>query len=119
MPHSYKLESAIKPHIHFIQDEAQEPVFKLDYRVYKIGATTIPSFTTITASNFVFTYASGSLNQVVSFPEIDMTGIDSISAMLDFKLYRDDNIVSGDVLLKEFDFHYQVDGDGSRQEFVK
>jgi hypothetical protein len=39
--------------------------------------------------------------------------------MLDIKLYRDDNVVTGDVLLKEFDIHYQIDGLGSVQEFVK
>ena len=119
MPHNYQLHTALKPHIHYFQDEAQEPVFKMDYRVYELGATTIPSFTTITASNFVFTYVSGTLNQIVSFPEIDMSAIDGISAILDIKIYRDDNVVSGDVLVKEFDFHYQIDGDGSREEFVK
>lgn len=119
MPHNYKLGTALEPHIHYFQDEADEPVFKMDYRVYKLGAATIPSFTTITASNFVFTYVSGTLNQVVSFPEIDMSAIDTISAIIDIKIYRDDNVVTGDVLGKEFDFHYQIDGDGSRETFVK
>jgi len=31
----------------------------------------------------------------------------------------DDNVVSGEVLVKEFDIHYQIDSFGSRQEFVK
>lgn len=119
MPHRYKLESALLPHIHYVQDEADEPVFKIDYRIYKNGEDPTGSFTTISANNFVYTYTSGSILQIVSFPEIDMTGIDSVSAMIEFKLYRDDNVVSGDVLLKEFDIHYQVDGDGSRMEYVK
>lgn len=32
----------------------------------------------------------------------------------------DDNVVTGDVLVKEFDIHYQIDvPGGSRTEFVK
>lgn len=119
MPHAWKLESALKPHIHYVQDEAQEPVFKIDYRWYKNGEDPTGSFTTITSNHFVFTYSSGSILQIVSFPEIDATGIDTVSSILDIKLYRDDNIVSGDVLVKEFDIHYQIDSDGSRLEYAK
>lgn len=119
MPHSYVLESALHPHIHYLQDEAQEPIFKLDYRIYKNGENPTGSFTTITANNFLFTYTSGSIMQLLSWPDIDMTGIDTVSAIIEFKLYRDDNIVTGDILVKEFDIHYQIDGEGSRQEYVK
>ena len=119
LPHDYKLESGLKPHIHYVQDEAQEPVFKMAYRWYKNGGDPTGSFTTISASTFVFTYSSGSILQIVSFPEISGSGIDTVSSMLDIKLYRDDNVVTGDVLMKEFDFHYQIDMMGSRQEFVK
>jgi len=41
------------------------------------------------------------------------------STIIDFKIYRDDNVVTGDVLLKEFDIHYQIDAHGSRQEYIK
>jgi hypothetical protein len=119
MPHSWKLQSGLRPHIHYIQDEAQEPVFKIDYRWYKNGADPTGSFTTITASTFAFTYTSGSIMQIVSFPEIDGTGIDAVSSILDIKLYRDDNVVTGDVLLKEFDIHYILDTMGSYREYIK
>jgi len=119
LPHDYKLESEIRPHIHYVQDEAQEPVFKLDYRWFKNGSDPTGGFTTITASTFAFTYTSGAILQIVAFPGIDGTGIDSVSSMLDIRLYRDDNVVTGDVLVKEFDLHYQMDMMGSRQEFIK
>ena len=119
MPHEWQLESGLKPHIHYVQDEAQEPVFKIDYRWYKNGSDPTGSFTTITASTFEFTYTSGSIMQIVSFPEIDGTGIDTVSSILDIKLYRDDNVVTGDVLVKEFDIHYIKDSLGSRSEFIK
>lgn len=118
MPHSWLLGSTISPHLHYVQDEAQEPVFKMDYRWYNNNGDPTVAFTTLTASTFAFTYTSGSILQIVSFPDIDGTGF-TLSSILDIKIYRDDNVVTGDVLAKEFDIHYQIDRPGSRQEFVK
>lgn len=118
-PHARKNGSNISPHIHFIQDEAATPIFKIDYRWYKNGGDPTGSFTTITASTFAFTYTSGSIMQIAIFPDIDGSTIDKVSSIIDIRLYRDDNNVTGDVLLKEFDIHYQVDSLGSLQEFTK
>lgn len=117
MNHDYKPDSDLHPHIHYVQDEAAEPVFKLDYRWYENGSDPTGSFTTITASTFVFTYTSGSILQIVAFPAISGTGMDTVSSMLDMKLYRDDNVVTGDVLVKEFDLHYQTQSGGTVEEF--
>ena len=117
--HSYKLESNIHPHIHYVQDEEEEPVFKIDYRWYKNGADPTGGFTTITANTFIFTYTSGSIMQKISFPTISGSGIDTVSSILDIKLYRDDNVVTGDILVKEFDVHYEIDTFGSKTEFTK
>jgi hypothetical protein len=120
MPHARKNGSDISPHIHFIQDSSDEPVFKMDYRWYKNGDTVPVSWTTLTASTFAFTYpGSGSILQIASFPDIDSSSIDAVSSIIDIKLYRDDNVVTGDVLLKEFDIHYQIDQMGSRMKFIK
>ena len=97
-PHERKNGSDISPHIHFIQTSASEPVFKIDYRWYKNGDTP-PSFTTLTTNSFVFTYTSGSILQIVSFPDIDGSSIDAISSVIDVMLYRDDNVVTGDVMV--------------------
>ena len=58
-----------------------------------------------------------------------MSGIDSVSAVIDFIVYRDSLNTSGlfagadtysdTANLKEFDFHYQVDSAGSNSEFAK
>lgn len=117
--HKRKNGSNIRPHIHFVQTSSSQPVFKIDYRWYKNNGDPTGSFTTLTASTFAFTYTSGSILQIVSFPEIDGSAIDTVSSMMDIILYRDDNVVSGDVLFKEFDIHYQIDQSGSRQEFIK
>lgn len=119
MPHAMKSESNIRPHIHFVQTSALEPVFKIDYRWYNNGENPSGAFTTLTCNSAEFTYTSGDFAQICSFPEIDGSGITDVSSILDIKLYRDDNIVAGDVLLKEFDIHYQIDQIGSRGEFIK
>lgn len=118
-PHDRKNGSNIRPHIHFVQDSSDQPVFKIDYRWYKNGDAVPASWTTLTCDSFAFTYDSGSIMQICSFPEIDGSSIDSVSSIVDIRIYRDDNVVSGDVLMKEFDIHYQIDQIGSRQEFVK
>lgn len=118
-PHDRKNGSNIRPHIHWTQTSALEPVFKMEYRWYKNSDAVPSSWTTLTCDSPVFTYTSGDMLQICSFPEIDGSGIDSVSSIIDIKLYRDDNIVSGDVLLKEFDIHYQKDTIGSSQEFIK
>ena len=61
----------------------------------------------------------GSILQIVSFPDISASGIDTVSSVLDIKLYRDDNIVTGDILVKEFDIHFQIDSLGSDLEYTK
>jgi hypothetical protein len=119
-PHERKNGSNIRPHIHFVQTGADEPVFKMNYRWYKNGGDPTVDFTEVEASTFAFTYpGSGSILQIASFPEIDGSAIDTVSSIMDIQIFRDDNVVSGNVLLKEFDIHYQIDAFGSRQEFIK
>ena len=119
MPHSMKLGTNLYPHVHWVQDEAELPVWKLAYRWYENSGDPTGEFTVLTATAHKFTYSSGSILQITDFPEIDGSGINSVSSFVDIKLYRDDNVVSGDVLLKEFDFHYQVDSFGSYTEYAK
>lgn len=117
-PHGYKEGSNIRPHIHYTQNGASDPVFEMDYRWYNVGDDASGSFTTITQNGTAGTVADG-FAQIGVFPEIDGTGME-LSSIFELRLYRDDNVVTGDVLLKEFDIHYQTDQErGSRQEYVK
>ncbi len=50
--------------------------------------------------------------------EIDGTG-KNISSILKTKLYRDDNVYTADVLVSDFDIHYQIDSKGSVNELNK
>jgi len=118
--HDYKAESDISPHIHYIQDEEEVAIFEMTYRWGENGEA-VGGWTTIESSATpVFTYTSGTIRQIVSFPDIDGTGITGVSSMMDIIIRRQTGDgVSGDVLAKEFDIHYQVDALGSDTEFTK
>jgi len=120
-PHSMKTGSEIKPHIHYWQTSSDTIQFKMDYRWMDNGDTLTPAdtFKTVTCNSLAFAYVGDTLLQICSFPSIIDTSIDAVSSILDIKIYRDDNIAVGDVLVKEFDIHYQIDAPGSRTEFVK
>lgn len=121
MWHTKKLGTALRLHVHFIQDVADLPNFTAEYRYYNQGDTP-PAFTTINTdagAGPLFTYTSGSILQIVRFPEIPAPVDEGVSANFEFSLYRNDNRVTGDVLVKFVDYHFQVDSDGSLQEFQK
>ncbi len=129
LQHSYKYESDIRPHLHWLQSSANVPNWLLSYRVYENGATP-PSWTDAAYSSHAFAYSSGTILQITHFPTIDMTGINSVSAFIDFKMYRDTTNSStlfggadpleGNALAKEFDIHFQIDTPcGSATELVK
>ena len=119
MSHSKLMNSSIYPHIHFNQTSSSVPVFKMDYRWYKLGAAPTGAFTTVSTTTAVFTYVSGTISQVYSWAAISAPSTETVSSIFECKLYRDDNVVTGDVLVKAFDIHYEKDTLGSRTEFVK
>ena len=121
MDHRKKFDTNVRLHMHFIQTVATLPIFKCDYRFWNNGGE-VPGFTTISTADgggAVFTFTANPILQIMSFPEIPHPDPEGISANLEMKIYRDDNLVTGDVLVKYFDYHYQMDSDGSRQEFIK
>lgn len=121
MPHDWVTGTDVHPHIHYIQDEATPAVFKMDYRWYPIGGQ-VPSFTTVQTSGILATpYVSGTIHQLTTFPWITPpANVSGVSSIIDIKIYRaTGDGVTGDVLAKEFDIHYQKDSFGSRQEYVR
>ena len=121
MPHDWKIESDINPHIHWIQNQDQNIPWKFEYRWQLNNTTTTTAWTTIALDTLAFTYTSGSLNQI-SEPSsmITPTGV-TISAIMQIKITRDvsEDSYSGDAQIYEFDVHYQRDTLGSKDEFVK
>lgn len=117
MPHAWQARTEIKPHVHWIQESSDVAVWKLDYRFTSNGKTFDTGTTTIQTVSQVFPYpGSGSILQISRFPPIDM-GKYELSTIFDFVLYRDDNVVTGDVKFKSFDFHYLSSFYGSTQEY--
>ncbi len=121
MPHRWKEGTTVYPHVHFLQGQNQAPTFKLDWRWYNIGAS-VPSFTTgYTMGTLVGsqTWSSGLLHRIVQGSGgLDGTG-KTLSSILQIKLYRDDNVYSGDCLAVSFDLHFQIDSFGSASEYTK
>jgi len=124
LPHNYKLGTNLRPHIHWQQMNANNIVWKFDYKWDDVGEAVPGAFTTVTSNSRLYTWVAGNLNQYDGFPELDGSGITSISSILLLKVYRDDNVVGGagagdDVLAFEFDIHYQIDALGSQTEYIK
>ena len=126
MPHHWKEGSTLKPHFHWIQEQAEFPNVLFAYRAYNNGDTP-GAYTFVEPDNHVFTYVAADICQISGFPDIDMTGM-TLSSIIDMKFWVDTAntstlITSGSqalgMLLKEIDIHYEIDSLGSNQEFVK
>ena len=124
MDHRKKLDTALRLHIHYLQTSSDLPNFTVEYKWYNNGSPMPGGFLTLNTDDGdgpAFTYpGSGSILQIIRFQEISIPGgVEGISSNFEFKLYRNDNRVTGDVLTKYVDYHYQMDDQGSRQEFIK
>jgi len=119
MPHEWA-QTAISPHIHFAQTTAVTPIFKIAYRWYAIGKQTTANFTIVSSNAIAMPYLGGTQHQLLEFPDITPPTNPGLSSMLDIKIYRrTGDGAAANVLLKEFDIHYEADQPGSRQEYVK
>lgn len=123
LSHTYKEGSSLRPHIHWRAAQAGLPLWRLEYKIWNNGELEPDNFTSIDTDGNVFTWASGNLGQISTFPEIDGTGF-KISANIVMKIYR----IGGDAadtyngaaaLFREFDIHYQKDSGGSTLEYIK
>lgn len=121
MKHQKKFGTPLKFHCHYIQNSADQPTFKISYRFYNNGAApgSWTVLSTADGNKGIFTYASGDLLQIATFPEIPAPADENVSANLDVKFYRDDNDMSGDCLVKYIDFHYEINSFGSEAEYDK
>ena len=119
--HKVKTDSELRYHIHFDKSDTQAYEFTLQYRIQPNGEVKNTTWTTLTttteAANEVFTYTSGTLNQIVKFPPIDWSAV-GISSTVNFRLARTDSL-TGDVYATFIDGHVEIDSDGSNQEYVK
>jgi hypothetical protein len=125
MPHGWALGTPVRPHIHWIRQAAGGIVWQLEYQILPVGeVVAYPDWTVLpaTEADEIFSYTSGNLHQVTSFPEIDMSGA-GLSAMLAMRLARlgsdAGDTLDGDAEVEEFDLHIQIYADGSDDEFAQ
>jgi len=129
MPHSWKFGTDISPHVHWtptVNGGAGEVVsWGMEYTLSDIGGvygntSIIYTYETIPGGDLV-----ADTHYLSEFPHIDMSGIDSVSAMLICRVFRDATGAGGtddygdDAALFEIDFHYQIDSLGSQLEYIK
>jgi len=132
LPHTYKEGTDIRPHVHWTpcdQGTAESGSYvgwKLDYSWANINGDPFPVSGTITMTDACtgtddYHEVGGSES-----PYIDGTG-KTVSSMLICRLYREDtgadDTWSGTgadaPAMLQFDFHHEIDTQGSRQEWVK
>lgn len=128
IPHSYKVGTALLPHVHWTT-ASETPgrsnvVWGLEYTIISIGGS-FPYTSTVRATSIIngITNISGAGQHLISaFESIPGTGL-GISTVICCRLFREVNN-SGDTFgyesgLLGFDIHYEKDTEGSRQEFIK
>ncbi|WP_159951604.1 hypothetical protein [Polaribacter septentrionalilitoris] len=131
MPHKWKEGSTIKPHIHWTSGRSGDAApgtnrvkWALEYVWANVAGEFNSTSTTLTGS-VVATPNEGSipLREHIITPLGDITATGkTLSSMILCRLYRvndGDDSYSGDAGLLEIDFHYQVDSDGSNDEYTK
>jgi hypothetical protein len=119
LPHSWKVGTTIYPHIHIQQAADQQATFRMEYKWYDIGDAIPASWSTYDLDTYAIEYTSGTISNII----LGADGIDgagqTISSILKIKLFRTDNVYTGDMLADQFDIHIEIDGFGSQEEYIK
>jgi hypothetical protein len=132
MPHAWKQGTAIMPHVHWttgrngagLAPGTTRVTWGLEYYWANAGDK-FPTTINIITGNTAPTDTDGTIDlreHVITPLGTDGIGASgkTLSSMLVCRLYRSaSDTYSGDAGLLEIDFHYQVDSDGSNQEYTK
>ena len=121
MPHDWKPQSELEPHVHWFTTGATTTVVRwaFEYSMAEIGST----FSAPTTLHSTSKPTGNLLHEYGDFDSrIDMSGVSSSSVSLMFvcRLFRDSSNAAdtyvGDAGMSEFDFHYQKSRLGSTAE---
>lgn len=132
LPHTYKEGSDIRAHIHWTPcdrgavESGNYVGWKLDYSWCNINDGTFPASATIDMSD---TCTGQDDYHEVSAGLTNLSGTSKkISSMISCRLYRSDTggddtwagaTAATSPAILQFDFHHEIDTEGSRQEWVK
>ena len=118
--HRIKATSKLQFHIHLEQTSTDKIIFTLKYRIQENGKAKNTTWTTITCNtedDGLYTYSSGTLNQIIVFPEIDISST-GLSDLIQCQLARTDS-TSSDVYVTFVDAHVEIDTFGSYTQWSK
>ena len=119
LPHRWKEGTTVYPHLHYTQSLNLQPTFRCEYRWTNMGDAVSGSWTNYDLTTNAYPYTSGSIHQLLTGASgISGTG-KTMSSILEFKIYRTDNVYTGDLLSKQFDVHIQIDSLGSTTQSEK
>ena len=119
LPHNYKTGSVIFPHVHYKQEGANTPVFKVRYKWYNYGGSTQKGWKWYTMSTSTGT--TDKTHQLVHGANgITATGITGISSIMICQVYLS-ALAGGTTACNayQFDIHIEIDSFGSRTETSK
>lgn len=126
MPHSYKEGTTIYPHVHWSASVAASSTLQVGWNLEYTWANHKDVFgttSTATGSTCVdYSTLSYSAQQHLITPLTDISGSRTLSSFLICRLYRsatDTYAGTGTVFLLGIDFHYEMDTQGSRSDFLK
>ena len=130
MSHRWKLGTAIHPHLHWWQTTAAQPNWLVQYRWQRNGQAKTTVWTDCPLTVNTYTWSTGTLCQITDATTPITPPADySLSDIIQFRVIRDvandsgefdgaeSNSVDADAL--SFDYHFEIDTMGSREEYVK
>lgn len=127
--HRWLIGSNIYPHLHWEQAQNAVPNFLIQYRWQLQGKTKVTTWTNYPLLSTVFTYTSGTLNQISIGLGITPPVGAGLSDVIEIRVLRDNANSSGEftgldlytsaVSVTFADIHIEEDTLGSRQEYVK
>ncbi len=126
MPHGWKEGSNLYPHIHWspkTNTTGTKVRWGFEFVWVNVGDTFGNTTVTYAEDPIGATPTPTAYQHVISaFPSIDGTG-QTLSSMLVCRIFRDgthgNDTYNDSALMLQFDFHYEIDADGSRLEYTK
>lgn len=126
MPHGWKEGSTLYPHIHWspkTNTGGNKVRWGFEFIWVNVGGTFGNTTVTYAEDTIGLTPNPTANQHVISeFPSIDGAG-QTLSSMLVCRVFRDgthgNDSYNNSALMLQFDFHYEIDADGSRLEYTK
>gem|GEM_PF-3504186 len=129
LSHKWKLGSNLYPHIHWKQNSNATPNFLIQYRWQRNNQAWTSAWTNLKCNVSVFTYTSGSINQISNSAVITPPANSDLSDIIQFRVLRDNannstvfsgsDTYSGDAEITSVDIHFEQDTLGSNSEYIK